>query len=193
MGLSVSVIPGADVRIRIRSRVVRIRVRKPGIRAVVRITAEQNARRQTTQFVLFKVVRVPEALIVTFRGKALRFLISRSTYFISVELVKNFSTCPALSGLLSGCFIFTKKRSAPNLVLTPSMKSSTKKERLINFCCVVSWQLKCLLFSSCGIFRKARVPSSCAGFVWVSIFLFFIDPNRRINGTRRLGRVIVFL
>ena len=56
MGLSVSVIPGADVRIRIRSRVVRIRVRKPGIRAVVRITAEQNARRQTTQFVLFKVV-----------------------------------------------------------------------------------------------------------------------------------------
>lgn len=50
MGLSVSVIPGADVRIRIRSRVVRIRVRKPGIRAVVRITAEQNARRQTTLY-----------------------------------------------------------------------------------------------------------------------------------------------
>ncbi len=54
--LRLSVIPRADVRIRIRSRVVRIRVRKPGIRAVVRIPAEQNARRQTTQFVLFKVV-----------------------------------------------------------------------------------------------------------------------------------------
>ena len=34
--------PGAE-RTRIRSRVVRIRVRKPGIRAVVRTTAEQNA------------------------------------------------------------------------------------------------------------------------------------------------------
>ena len=54
--LRLSVIPGADVRIRIRSRVVRIRVRKPGIRAVIRVPAEQNARRQTTQFVLFKVI-----------------------------------------------------------------------------------------------------------------------------------------
>lgn len=35
--------PGADVRIRIRSRVARIRERKPGIRAVGRTTAEQNA------------------------------------------------------------------------------------------------------------------------------------------------------
>ena len=54
--LRLSVIPRADVRIRIRSRVVRIRIRKPGIRAVIRVPAEQNARRQTTQFVLFKVV-----------------------------------------------------------------------------------------------------------------------------------------
>lgn len=54
--LRLSVIPGADVRIRIRSRVVRIRIRKPGIRAVIRVPAEQNARRQTTQFVLLKVV-----------------------------------------------------------------------------------------------------------------------------------------
>lgn len=35
----------ADIRIRIRSRVIRIRVRKPGIRAVIRITAEQDTRR----------------------------------------------------------------------------------------------------------------------------------------------------
>lgn len=54
--LRLSVIPRADVRIRIRSRVVRIRVRKPGIRAVIRIPAEQNARRQTTLILLLKVV-----------------------------------------------------------------------------------------------------------------------------------------
>lgn len=34
--------PGAEARTRIRSRDVRIRVRKPGRRAVVRTTAEQN-------------------------------------------------------------------------------------------------------------------------------------------------------
>lgn len=36
---------GADIRIRIRSRVIRIRVRKAGIRAVIRITAEKHAPR----------------------------------------------------------------------------------------------------------------------------------------------------
>ena len=38
-----SVIPGADVRIRIRGGVIRIRIRKAGIRAVIRIPAKEHA------------------------------------------------------------------------------------------------------------------------------------------------------
>lgn len=46
--------------------------------------------------------------MVTLRGNALRFLISLRTYFISVELVKNFSASASLSSRLR--LIFTKKR-----------------------------------------------------------------------------------
>lgn len=45
-----SVIPGADVRIRIRGGVIRIRIRKAGIRTVIRIAAEQNAPKLTAGY-----------------------------------------------------------------------------------------------------------------------------------------------
>ena len=57
--------------------------------------------------------------------------------------------------------ILTKKRPVPNFVLTSSKKSITQKERLINFCWVISEQLKCLLFASGSICKKAKLPSSC--------------------------------
>ena len=43
----------------------------------------------------------------------------------------------------------------------------------VNFCCVVSGQLKCLLVSSAGIFRKSSEPSSSIGLWLFSIVVSF--------------------
>ena len=48
-----SVNPGADIRRRIRGGVIRIRIRKPGIRAVIRITAEIHALRTNSLVSLY--------------------------------------------------------------------------------------------------------------------------------------------
>ena len=47
-----SVLPRTDIRIRIRGGVIRIRIRKPGIRAVIRITAEIHALRTNSRYIL---------------------------------------------------------------------------------------------------------------------------------------------
>jgi len=46
-----SVLPRADIRIRIRRGVIRIRIRKPGIRVVIRITAEMHALRTNSLYI----------------------------------------------------------------------------------------------------------------------------------------------
>lgn len=104
---------------------------------------------------------------VTNRGKAFRFLISLNTYRISCEPVKNFSAshsgasfffliltsvCPSLClALLNLVGIFSKKSTTQNCVFS-------------NLLCLVVSQLKLLLFSSRGICRKARLPSSSIPF-----------------------------
>ena len=51
--------PRAEVRIRIRSRVTRMRIRKPGMRAVIRVTAEQDTphSRAGSRYIGIEVVR----------------------------------------------------------------------------------------------------------------------------------------
>ena len=51
-----SVLPRADIRIRIRGGVIRIRIRKPGIRVVIRITAEIHALRTNSLYILLQIV-----------------------------------------------------------------------------------------------------------------------------------------
>lgn len=51
-----SVLARADIRIRIRGGVIRIRIRKPGIRAVIRITAEIHALRTNNRILLLQIV-----------------------------------------------------------------------------------------------------------------------------------------
>ena len=46
-----SVLPRADIRIRIRRGVIRIRIRKPGVRVVIRITAEMHALRTNSLYI----------------------------------------------------------------------------------------------------------------------------------------------
>jgi hypothetical protein len=52
-----SALPGADIRIRIRSRVIRIRITEACIRTVIRITAKQDAPKANSPFYhLFKII-----------------------------------------------------------------------------------------------------------------------------------------
>ena len=110
---------------------------------------------------------------VTNLGKAFRFLISFNTYRISCEPVKNFSAshsgasfffliltsvCPSLClALLNLVGIFSKKSTTQNCVLS-------------NLLCFVVSQLKLRLFSSRGMFRKARLPSSSIPFPLIDFF-----------------------
>lgn len=81
----------ADVRIRIRGGVIRVRIGETCIRPVIRITAEQDTS-GTTNLLFYhsNQKRFPLPLRVTFRGNFQSFLISRRTYKISCEPVKNF-------------------------------------------------------------------------------------------------------
>ena len=60
-----------DVRIRIRGHVIRISVGEACIRAVIRITAEQDTTRATNLFYLFEI----ESITITAKGDSPRKLI----------------------------------------------------------------------------------------------------------------------
>ena len=66
------------------------------------------------------------------------------------------------------------------LVGTSSMKSTTQNVVFTSFDCVVSSQLKLLLFSSLWILRKARLPSSSFGMLFISsiivLYCYYLNP-----------------